>query len=80
MGPASSGDFPSLDLNEASGLITDIYTVSTTCVSRTDSEKGEDFTADELFNFETVAKRDVFLSFYKSSEKRTRWFCGMLWH
>jgi hypothetical protein len=57
-------------------LVTDIYTVSTTCVSRTDSEKGRDFTADELYNFETVAKRDVFLSLYKSSEKRTRRFCG----
>ena len=58
------------------GLVTDIYTVSTTCVSRTDSEKGQDLTADELFNFETVAKRDVFLSFSKAPRKRTRWFCG----
>jgi hypothetical protein len=38
------------------GLVTYIYTVSTTCVNRTDSEKGQDFTADELFNFETVGE------------------------
>lgn len=33
-------------------------------------------TAQELFKFETIAERDMFLTFYKSSEKRTRWFCG----
>lgn len=57
-------------------LVTEISTVSTTCVRRNDPDKTEDLEAEELFNFETVGRRDVFLTFYKSSEKRARWFCG----
>lgn len=58
------------------GLVTEISTVSMTCAARGDPESRKEWTADELFNFETVAEKNVFLTFYKSSEKRTRWFCG----
>jgi rhodanese-related sulfurtransferase len=56
-------------------LVTEISTVSVTCANRYDPDKTKNFTATELFNFETVRERDVFLTCYKSSEKRTRWFC-----
>lgn len=58
------------------GLATDIATISTTCATRGDPERYIDLTADELFDLETISQQDVFLTFYKSSEKRTRWFCG----
>jgi rhodanese-related sulfurtransferase len=57
-------------------LITEIGTVSTTCATRSDPESRMELTADELFDFETIAEREMFLTSYKSSEKRTRWFCG----
>lgn len=57
-------------------LATEISTVSASCASRSNPENRTDFTADELFNFETVSERDVFLTFYKRSPQRSRWFCS----
>ena len=58
------------------GLVTEISTVEMTCEMRSDPETRKEMSAEELFNFETIADHDVFLTCYKSSEKRSRWFCG----
>jgi rhodanese-related sulfurtransferase len=58
-------------------LITDITWVQATCIPR-DNNGSEDLeiSAVELFNFETVGRQNVYLSFFKSSPKRCRWFCS----
>ena len=57
-------------------LVTAIETVDVSCVSRGGASSDRIITAEELFRFESVAEKDVYLTFYKSSEGRTRWFCS----
>jgi rhodanese-related sulfurtransferase len=57
-------------------IVTEISMVSASCASRSNLDIRADFTADELFDFETVSGRDVFLTVYKSSLQRSRWFCS----
>jgi rhodanese-related sulfurtransferase len=55
-------------------LVTDISWVTATCLSRSDQQL--QFPASTLFDFEKITSFDVFLTFYKSSPARTRWFCS----
>jgi rhodanese-related sulfurtransferase len=61
-------------------LVTDITWVRTICVTRAieSIKENEEITmpAIELFDFETVHEKDVYLNFYKSSPQRSRWFCS----
>lgn len=58
------------------GLVTHLPTVS---VCLDGSESGTDETwlpAAEVFDYKSISNRKASLTFYKSSEGRTRWFCG----
>jgi len=57
-------------------VVTVISWVNTTCKSQSNANREIEMPANELFDFGSVGSKDVYLSFFKSSPKRCRWFCG----
>lgn len=62
-------------------LVCDIQTVQVSLLSRSADvekikQKGDWVPAAEIFDFRNTALEQVYLTVYKSSEERSRWFCS----